>query len=194
VLNKAWGWPNFLQNCHQDWGCSQFVAWAIACVDFVNQSFTEYSTTTLLETYHSYKMTNDMKNMTKYSHFKLFNTHVFREFFFFFVSRTLTVFERHLLGKSVILCSFTRIHLSIVTSECVKYERLIQCLVLIPSVVSVYRMGLCFAYMWHTSVKYLSLKRQPLQRELPGIETQKNLLHWRRELFTFRNSPVHCMG
>lgn len=81
VLNKACRWSNFLQNCHQDWGCSQFIALASACVNFVNQSFTEYSTTTLLETHHSYKMTNHMENMTEYSHFKLFNTHAFKEFF-----------------------------------------------------------------------------------------------------------------
>jgi hypothetical protein len=35
----------------------------------INQSLTEYSTITVLETCHSYNKTDPMEKMTKYSHF-----------------------------------------------------------------------------------------------------------------------------
>jgi len=37
--------------------------------------------------------------------------------------------------------------------------RLSNYLMFIPSVLSAYRMDLCFVCTWHTSVKYLFLKR-----------------------------------
>jgi len=41
----------------------------------------------------------------------------------------------------------------------VNVMRLSDYLMFIPSVLSAYRMDLCFVCAWHTSVKYLFLKR-----------------------------------